>query len=65
MKTCANCKFLYVDHNSNGSPPGMSGYCDVSCGKGHWDGLPDDNEVEDPIECKDHEFRRSYELRRR
>jgi len=51
-KTCDNCTFLWVY-----SPDYSSPYGELSCTKGHWDGVEDPSTLEEPIECEDYSER--------
>jgi len=47
--TCENCKHLW-----SYSPDMSSPYGELSCTKGHWDGIEDPSDLSEPIDCEDH-----------
>lgn len=51
-KTCENCKNLWTY-----SPDQSSPYGEISCGKGHWDGVEDPSTLSEPIDCEDYHER--------
>jgi len=50
--TCEKCKNLWIY-----SPDQSSPYGEISCGKGHWDGVEDPSELLEPINCEDYHER--------
>ena len=46
--SCNNCKHLW-----HYSPDMSSPYGELSCKKGHWDGVEDPKEIYNLIECED------------
>ena len=51
-KPCENCKNLWTY-----SPDQSSPYGEISCGKGHLDGVEDPSTLSEPIDCEDYRER--------
>lgn len=45
---CYNCKYLYHEGGSSYQP-----YPEIICGKGHWDGVSNTDELFEEISCID------------
>ncbi len=51
-KCCSDCECLW-----SYSPDQSSPYGELSCTKGHWDGVEDPSTLSDPVECGDYRER--------